>query len=119
MAVVANTKKTIVGWRKMVAQIAKTERKHAMAPTTAAQEKRLRVLIPYDGSETAEATLNDLSEAALPPELDALITVTQVCLPSSPYEITRAVSARRLKLPFLTLEAMEQKSVPEAVIHKP
>jgi nucleotide-binding universal stress UspA family protein len=56
------------------------------------------VLIPYDGSETAEATLKDLSKAALPPELDALITVTQVCLPSSPYEITRAVSARRLKL---------------------
>jgi nucleotide-binding universal stress UspA family protein len=82
----------------MIAQIAKTERKHAMAPTTAAQEKRLRVLIPYDGSETAEATLKDLSKAALPPELDALIAVTQVCLPSSPYEITRAVSARRLKL---------------------
>ena len=82
----------------MVAQIAKTERRHAMAPTTAAQEKRLRVLIPYDGSETAEATLKDLSTAALPPELDALIAVTQVCLPSSPYEITKAVSARRLKL---------------------
>jgi hypothetical protein len=82
----------------MVAQIAKTEREHAMVLTPAAQEKRLRVLIPYDGSETAEATLKDLSKAALPPELDALITVTQVCLPSSPYEITRAVSARRLKL---------------------
>lgn len=98
MAIVADTKQAIAGWRKMVAQIAKTERKHAMAPTTAAEEKRLRVLIPYDGSETAEATLKDLSNAALPPELDALITVTQVCLPSSPYEITRAVSARRLKL---------------------
>jgi nucleotide-binding universal stress UspA family protein len=98
MAIVANTKKTILGWRNMVAQIAKTERKHAMVPSPAAQEKRLRVLIPYDGSETAEATLKDLSKAALPPELDALITVTQVCLPSSPYEITRAVSARRLKL---------------------
>jgi hypothetical protein len=84
--------------RKMVAQIAKTERKHAMAPTTAAQEKRLRVLIPYDGSETAEATLKDLSSSGLPRELDALIAVTQVWLPSSPYEITSAVSARRLKL---------------------
>ncbi len=82
----------------MVAQIAKSERKHAMVPGPAAQEKRLRVLIPYDGSETAEATLNELSKAALPPEIDALITVTQVCLPSSPYEITSAVSARRLKL---------------------
>jgi len=46
MAIVANTKKTIVGWRKMVAQIVKTERKHAMAPITAAKKKRLRVLIP-------------------------------------------------------------------------
>jgi len=98
MAIVGNTKKKIVGWRKMVTQIAKTERKHAMVLTPAAQETRFRVLIPYDGSETAEATLKDLSKAALPPELDALITVTQVCLPSSPYEITRAVSARRLKL---------------------
>lgn len=98
MAVVDNTKKTIVGWRKMVAQIAKTERKHATAPGTSAQEKKLRVLIPYDGSETAEATLKDLSRAGLPRELDALIAVTQVWLPSSPYEITSAVSARRMKL---------------------
>ena len=98
MAVVDNTKKTIVGWRKMVAQIAKTERKHATAPRTSAQEKKLRVLIPYDGSETAEATLKDLSRAGLPRELDALIAVTQVWLPSSPYEITSAVSARRIKL---------------------
>ena len=98
MAVVDNTKKTIVGWRKMVAQIGKTERKHATAPSTPAQEKKLRVLIPYDGSETAEATLKDLSRAGLPRELDALIAVTQVWLPSSPYEITSAVSARRMKL---------------------
>ena len=82
----------------MIAQIAKTERKHAMAPGTPAQEKKLRVLIPYDGSETAEATLTDLTRAGLPRELDALIAVTQVWLPSSPYEITSAVSARRLKL---------------------
>jgi nucleotide-binding universal stress UspA family protein len=100
MAVVDNTKKTIVGWRKMVAQLAKTERKHATAPApgTSAQEKKLRVLIPYDGSETAEATLKDLNSAGLPRELDALIAVTQVWLPSSPYEITSAVSARRMKL---------------------
>src|ERR1044072_8343766 len=82
----------------MLAQIAITERTQATAPGTPAQEKNLRVLIPYDGSETAEATLKDLSNAGLPSGLEALITVTQVCLPSSPYEITRAVSARRLKL---------------------
>lgn len=82
----------------MVAQIAKTEREHETVPIIAAQGKKLRVLIPYDGSETAEATLKDLSRAGLPRELDALIAVTQVWLPSSPYEITRAVSARRMKL---------------------
>ena len=98
VAAVANTKKSIVEGKKMVAQIAKTERKHAAAPFTAAQGKTLRVLIPYDGSETAEATLKDLSRAGLPGELDALVAVTQVWLPSSPYEITSAVSARRLKL---------------------
>src|SRR5688500_4643882 len=81
----------------MAAQITKIERKHATVPT-AVPEKKLRVLIPYDGSETAEATLNDLSMAGLPRELHALIAVTQVWLPTSPYEITSAVSARRLKL---------------------
>ena len=82
----------------MVAQTAKTERKHATVLSTAAQEKKLRVLIPYDGSETAEATLKDLSSAGLPGELHALIAITQVWLPLSPYEITSAVNARRLKL---------------------
>ncbi len=82
----------------MVAQLAKTQRKHATVASTGGQEKKLRVLIPYDGSETAEATLRDLSSAGLPGELAALIAVTQVWLPSSPYEITSAVSARRMKL---------------------
>lgn len=34
----------------------------------------------------------------LPPELDVLVTVTNVLLPLSPYDITRAVSARRMKV---------------------
>ncbi len=82
----------------MIAQLAKSERRKATVPTTSAQQTKLRVLIPYDGSETAEAALKDLSSAGLPRELDALIAVTQVWLPSSPYEIASAVSARRLKL---------------------
>ena len=56
------------------------------------------MFIPYDGSKTAEATLETLSRAGLPDELEAVIAVTQVWLPLSPYEITSAVSARRLKL---------------------
>lgn len=80
----------------MVAQITKIERKHATAPDPAPQ--KLRVLIPYDGSQTAEATLDTLSSAGLPGGLEALIAVTQVWLPLSPEEITGAVNARRLKL---------------------
>ena len=82
----------------MVAQIIKTERNYARVPITARQEKKLRVFILYDGSETAEATLKGLNRAGLPDEFEALVGVTQVWLPLSPYEITRAVNARRLKL---------------------
>ncbi len=62
------------------------------------QPRHLKVLIPYDGSDGAEAALRDLERAGLPQKFEALIAVTDVWLPSSPYEITRAVDARRLKL---------------------
>ena len=64
----------------------------------AAPQKRLKVFIPYDGSETSDAVLNDLKRAGLPEELEALVAVTHVWLPCSPDEITRAVNARRSKL---------------------
>ena len=62
------------------------------------QGKKTRVLIPYDGSENAEAALDTLNTAGLPPDLEALVAVTHVWLPLSPYEVTRAVSARRMKV---------------------
>ena len=65
---------------------------------TALQPRQLKVLLPYDGSDGAEAALRDLEHAGLPQRFEALIAVTEVWLPSSPYEITRAVDARRLKL---------------------
>jgi nucleotide-binding universal stress UspA family protein len=40
--------------------------------------------------------LDDLRRAGLPQALDAIVAVTNVWLPLSPYEITRAVSARRM-----------------------
>jgi nucleotide-binding universal stress UspA family protein len=64
----------------------------------AAPQKPLRVFIPYDGSETSDAVLNNLKRAGLPQELEALVAVTHVWLPFSPDEITRAVNARRMKL---------------------
>lgn len=62
------------------------------------QATRTRVIIPYDGSETAEAALDSLNTAGLPPDLEVLVAVTHVWLPLSPYDITRAVSARRMKV---------------------
>jgi len=63
-----------------------------------AEPKPFRVLIPYDGSENAELSLETLKRAGLPERLDAMIAISHARLPLSPYEITRAVSARRLKL---------------------
>lgn len=80
----------------MVAQVSKIERKSATASDSA--PRKLRVLIPYDGSETAEVMLTGLSGAGLPNEIDALVVVTDVWLPLSPREIRRTVDARRLKL---------------------
>ena len=70
---------------------------HAM-PTSALKNGKLKVLIPYDGSESSETALDSLKRAGLPQELEALVAVTQVWLPLSPSEITHAVSARRMKL---------------------
>ena len=57
----------------------------------------LKVLIPYDGSERSISAFRDLTRAGLPAYLDAFVAVTNVWLPMSPYEITRAVTARRMK----------------------
>jgi hypothetical protein len=81
---------------EMVAQVRKIERKSVTASDPA--PRKLRVLIPYDGSETAEATLTGLSNAGLPNEIEALVAVTDIWLPSSPREIRRTVDARRIKL---------------------
>ena len=86
----------------MSMQIAKNE--HSFARPAHAiseaqdQDRSIKVLIPYDGSESAEIALDDLRRAGLPQALDAVVAVTNVWLPLSPYEITRAVSARRMRV---------------------
>ena len=86
----------------MSVQIVKNEQSRARASyaelTARDQNKSIKVLIPYDGSESAETALDDLRRAGLPPALDTVVAVTNVWLPLSPYEITRAVSARRMKV---------------------
>ena len=59
--------------------------------------KMLRILIAYDGSEAAEAALDDLPRAGLPGEAEALVLVTDVGMVDSPEDFDRAV-ARRSRL---------------------
>lgn len=66
--------------------------------TLALKNGKLKVFIPYDGSESSDTALDNLRRAGLPQGLEALVAVIQVWLALSPYEITHAVSARRMKL---------------------
>lgn len=74
------------------------ERSSRAMPTSELKNRKLKVFIPYDGSESSDMALDNLRRAGLPQDLEALVAVTQVWLPLSPYEITHAVSARRMKL---------------------
>ena len=78
--------------------IAKNEQSFARPRTISDADKSIKVLIPYDGSQSAEMALDDLRRAGLPQALEAMVAVTNVWLPLSPNEITRTVSARRLKV---------------------
>lgn len=56
--------------------------------------EKMKILIAYDGSDCADAALDDLQRAGLPPDVEALIiTVAEVFLPPPPpssYEIVEA-----------------------------
>lgn len=86
----------------MSSQIIRNERSLVRSsramPSSALKNGKLKVFIPYDGSEGSDTALDNLRRAGLPQGLEALIAVTQVWLPLSPYEITHAVCARRMKL---------------------
>ena len=85
----------------MSSQIVKNDPRFRRSPRVMSAllgQDPIKVFIPYDGSENAEMALDDMSRAGLPQSIDAFVAVTNVWLPLSPYEITRAVSARRMKL---------------------
>lgn len=56
----------------------------------------MKILIAYDGSEGAEAALDDLPRAGLPDKAEALVVVSDVWLTSSPAEFTRALIHRKI-----------------------
>jgi nucleotide-binding universal stress UspA family protein len=57
--------------------------------------RKMRILIAYDGSESAGAALSDLPRAGLSDEADALLFVSDIWLPSSHSEFSRAGFLRR------------------------
>ncbi len=63
--------------------------------------ERMKILIGYDGSDCAEAALDDLKRAGLPPNAEAcILSVAEVWLPPPPpssYEIVE--QAREVKVP--------------------
>lgn len=74
------------------------ERSSRAMRASALKNGKLKVFIPVDGSESSDTALDNLRRAGLPQGLEALVAVTQVWFPLSPYEVTHAVSARRMKL---------------------
>lgn len=56
----------------------------------------MKILIAHDGSEGADAALDELTRAGLPQRADALVVVTDIWLAPSPAEFSRAVARRRL-----------------------
>jgi nucleotide-binding universal stress UspA family protein len=81
--------------RRLVAQIA------AGSTKTGKRTEDMKILIAYDGSDCAEAALDDLQRAGLPREAEAqIISVAEVWLPPPPpssYEIVE--EARQVKVP--------------------
>ncbi|HYJ45702.1 MAG TPA: universal stress protein, partial [Pyrinomonadaceae bacterium] len=77
-----------------------------------------KVLIAYDGSECADAALDDLQQAGLPDEVDALVmTVAEIWLPPPPpssYEILE--EARQVHVPadLLKVYAKDSPAMKEA-----
>ena len=54
-------------------------------------DRKMKILIAYDGSDAADAALDDLRRAGLPSMAEALVAVTDIWLTSSPAEFSRAV----------------------------
>lgn len=72
------------------------KRPSLVPPNELDQDASMKVLIVYDGSDNADTALDDLRRAGLPGGVEALVVVTDICLPSSPEEISRVVAARRM-----------------------
>jgi nucleotide-binding universal stress UspA family protein len=74
---------------------------------------KMRILIAYDGSDSAEAALSDLPRAGLPDDCEAIVYLADVWLPASLSEFSRAVDARRQLAAGLSSFAPASRAVEE------
>ena len=81
-------------------------------------KKSMKILIGYDGSDGAEAALDDLQRAGLPSEVEALVlSVTEVSLPSPPpssYEILEQARAVHVPADIPRVYAKGSPAIQEA-----
>lgn len=80
--------------------------------------EKMKILIAYDGSDYANAALDDLQRAGLPPEAETLIiTVAEVFLPPPPpssYEIVGDVQEEHYAFNFEEVYKRNERVVEEA-----
>lgn len=81
-------------------------------------KKHMKILIGYDGSDCAEAALDDLAQAGLPKEAEAIVmSVTEVWLPPPPassYEIVERATKVRVPADLQKVYAKGSRAVKEA-----
>jgi nucleotide-binding universal stress UspA family protein len=74
---------------------------------------KMKILIAYDGSESANASLDELLRAGLPIEVETLIFVADVWLPSSSSALSRAFTSRRILASDLSSFAPARRAIEE------
>jgi len=81
-------------------------------------KERMKILIAYDGSDCAEAALDDLTQAGLPNEAEAIVmSVTEVWLPPPPtssYEIVEQATQVHVPADLKKVYAKGTRAVHEA-----
>lgn len=81
-------------------------------------DQKMKIVIGYDGSACAEAALDDLQRAGLPPQAEAtIISVTELWLPPPPpssYEIVEQARAVHVPADLKTVYMEDSPSVEEA-----
>ncbi|HEX9422732.1 MAG TPA: hypothetical protein VF899_05775 [Pyrinomonadaceae bacterium] len=73
--------------------------------------ERMKILIGYKGSDCAEAALDDLKRAGLPPNAEAcILSVAEVWLPPPPPSVTRLSNRQVRAVSRLRFNVMKESA---------